>query len=213
MMAVTHELKTPIAVAKLNLETLQKYKLEEEKQQNIINAALYETNRLDKLTNNILVSAQLESGRYQRAKTALDLSKLVDAAAHDFSNRFPDRTWDIRITPGLLITGDPILLEILVNNLVENAVKYAPKGLTIAIQLSREHAHTLLRVTDQGPGIPHRERKNIFEIFYRIGHESTRTTQGTGLGLYLCKKIAKDHHAHIEVTDNTPTGSIFTVVF
>jgi two-component system, OmpR family, sensor histidine kinase CiaH len=213
MMAVTHELKTPIAVAKLNLETLQKYKLDEQKQEKIIQSALYEINRLDSLANNILVSAQLESGSHQLAKTALDLSGLVESAAGDFRSRFPERVWEIRISPDLQISGDPLLLEILTNNLIENAVKYAPDRSRIEINLFQENGHTILQVKDQGPGIPHDERKNIFEIFYRIGNESTRTAQGTGLGLYLCKRIARDHHAHIDVSDNIPSGTVFTVIF
>ena len=213
MMAVTHELKTPIAVAKLNLETLQKYKLEETRQQKIIQTAIHEISRLDTLANNILVSAQLESGRYQVARDELDLSDLVLTAAGDFRTRFPDRAWQLDIEPNILITGDSLLLRILSNNLIENAVKYSPRGSPISVRLKRENQQTVLQVLDQGPGIPSGERKNIFEIFYRVGNESTRTTQGTGLGLYLCKKIARDHHGHIDVSDNNPGGSIFTVVF
>ena len=66
---------------------------------------------------------------------------------------------------------------------------------------------------DEGAGISEEEKKNIFQKFYRIGNEQTRKTQGTGLGLYLCKKIAAYHQADIFVTDNQPRGSIFTVQF
>jgi len=66
---------------------------------------------------------------------------------------------------------------------------------------------------DEGPGIANEEKKKIFSKFYRVGNEATRKTQGTGLGLYLCRKIARDHNADISVTDNTPRGSNFTVIF
>ena len=94
MMAVTHELKTPIAVTKLNLETLRKHRLDEQKQQQIIQAALQETNRLDTLANNILVASQLEGGGYTRTKEELDFSALAAHSVHDFGHRFPEREWN-----------------------------------------------------------------------------------------------------------------------
>src|SRR5215831_10170510 len=93
MMAITHELKTPIAVTKLNLETLQKHKqdLDETKQQKLITNSLQETDRLHTLTNNILIAAQLESGNYMLNNQEFDLSKLVHDAVKDFKNRFNNR--------------------------------------------------------------------------------------------------------------------------
>jgi len=213
MMAITHELKTPIAVTKLNLETLQKYKLEESKQQKIIQSALQETNRLNTMTNNILVSAQLEGGRYQLARDELDFSALVSNAVGDFRRRFPETTWTSAIEPEIALHGDTLLLQIMVNNLLENAIKYSPRQSQINTILKKEPGFISLQVNDEGHGIPAPERKKIFKKFYRMGSEETRTTQGTGLGLYLCKKIATDHNATITVSDNVPVGTTFTVVF
>ena len=215
MMAITHELKTPIAVTKLNLETLQKHQLDPARQQQIIRSAISETNRLNTLTNNILVSAQLEAGRYLLAKDDLDLSLLAEAALADFQHRFPAISWTIRIEPGLRVVGDGLLLQILVNNLVENAIKYSPPNGAITVVLDRALGRVRILVADQGPGIAAAEKKKVFQKFYRIGSEETRTTQGTGLGLYLCKKIAADHQARISITDNerAGAGSIFVVRF
>lgn len=213
MMAVTHELKTPIAVAKLNLETLQKHQLDDNKRQKIIQMTLQETNRLNTLTNNILVSSQLEDGRYAVSKEELNLSDLVKSSVSDFRSRFPERSWQTGIDEEVEITGDSLLLTILVNNLLENAIKYSPKEKTVYCSLYREKGRIVLEVKDEGIGIADEEKKRVFEKFYRIGNEATRTTKGTGLGLYLCKKIAEDHNADIQVTDNTPTGCIFAVSF
>ncbi len=213
MMAVTHELKTPIAVSKLNLETLQKHKLDEAKQQKLIVMTLQEINRLNALTNNILVSSQLEGERFKRAEEELDLSALITSCVEDFRRRFPDTSMKSAIEPDIDIIGDPLLLEILVNNLLENAVKYSPKHSTIIVELSWVGKEAKLVVADNGIGIPEEEKKLIFKKFYRIGNEETRTTKGTGLGLYLCKKIAASHNADIEVTNNSPTGSKFNVTF
>jgi two-component system sensor histidine kinase CiaH len=213
MMAVTHELKTPIAVTKLNLETLRRHHLDEQKQQRIISPALQETNRLDVLTNNILIASQLEGGEYNQTKELLDLSRLAENCISDYQSRFPDREWAKRIEPDCTLNGDPLLLQLLVGNLLENALKYSPREGTITLILVREDRRTLLSIKDEGPGIPDAEKKKIFGKFYRSGQESTRQTKGTGLGLYLCRKIADDHKATIKVTDNSPTGSIFTVAF
>jgi two-component system, OmpR family, sensor histidine kinase CiaH len=213
MMAVTHELKTPIAVAQLNLETLQKHNLDEAKKQKLIQMTLQETNRLNQLASNVLVSAQLEGGGYRLSMEELDLSSLVSASANDFIHRFPERNWMIEIEPGIEVIGDTLLLQILVNNLVENALKYTHKGAAIICRLNMQSNHVVFQVIDEGQGIPDEEKKSIFEKFYRIGNEQTRSAKGTGLGLYLCKKIALDHDAKITVSDNSPTGSIFTVRF
>jgi K+-sensing histidine kinase KdpD len=213
MMAVTHELKTPIAVAQLNLETLQKHNLDEAKKQKLIQMTLQETNRLNHLASNVLVSAQLEGGGYRLAMEELDLSSLVSTCASDFVHRFPERNWTTEIEPAVEITGDMLLLQILVNNLLENALKYTHKGALIICRLIKQANHIVFQVIDDGPGIPEDEKKNIFEKFYRVGNEQTRSARGTGLGLHLCKKIASDHSAKISVSDNQPTGSIFTVKF
>lgn len=213
MMAVTHELKTPIAVARLNLETLQKYSLDPEKQKKLIRTTLEETSRLNFLTNNILIASQLEGGGYPFSKEELDLSDLLKDCLHDFRNRFPEREFSQQIEPDTDVKGDPLLLQILINNLLENAVKYSPKESPIAAALKQKDSVLQLQVVDRGPGIPDEEKKKIFTKFYRIGSEATRKTQGTGLGLYLCSKIADDHNADIIVTNNIPCGSIFIVRF
>lgn len=213
VMAVTHELKTPIAVARLNLETLQKHKLDEERQSMLVQKTLQETLRLDTLINNILISAQLEGESYKITREDLDLSYLADDVALHFSSRYPARELVKDIAPDVELNGDPLLLKLMVSNLLENANKYSPRNSPITLRLRREGKAVEMQVADEGPGISDSEKKNIFEKFYRIGNEQTRTTQGTGLGLYLCRKIIKDHNGEIGVKDNQPSGSIFIVRF
>lgn len=213
MMAVTHELKTPISVARLNLETLQKYSLDPEKQKKLIRNTLDETTRLNFLTNNILIASQLEGGRYESSKDELDLSMLLKDCIHDFRNRFPERTFREETEADADIKGDPLLLQILINNLLENAIKYSPKESPITAVLKKQAGHISLQIKDEGPGIADEEKKKIFTRFYRIGNEATRKKQGTGLGLYLCSIIAGNHNADISVTNNEPCGSNFAVIF
>ena len=213
MMAVTHELKTPIAVASLNLETMQKYTLEPEKQKKLIRTTLDETARLNFLTNNILISSQLEGGGYHSIKEELDLSSLLKDCMQNFRNRFPDRIFKEDIATDADVKGDALLLQLLINNLVENAIKYAPKEKPVSTVLKKIRGGIELQIKDEGPGVPDIEKKKVFSKFYRIGNETTRKTQGTGLGLYLCRKIAQYHNADITVTNNEPSGSNFVVIF
>jgi signal transduction histidine kinase len=218
MMAVTHELKTPISVARLNLETLQKYNLDPEKQKKLIRTTLDETARLNFLTNNILISSQLQGHRYKSAKEELDLSNLLKDCIQDFRNRFPDRIFKEDIEADADVKGDALLLQMMINNLLENAIKYSPKESPVTAVLKKYRSVSSvnsveLKVIDEGPGIPDEEKKKIFSKFYRIGNEATRKKQGTGLGLYLCRKIAQDHNADISVTNNEPCGSNFAVIF
>jgi len=212
MMAVTHELKTPVSVAKLNLETLQKYTLEPEKQKKLIRMTLQETSRLDFLTNNILIASQLDGDRYKSSKEELDLSDLFTDCINGFKNRYPERILDEQIETSADVKGDALLLQMLINNLLENANKYSPKEARIKTLLQKTDSKIILNIIDEGPGIADHEKKKIFAKFYRIGNESTRKTQGTGLGLYLCRKIARDHNADIMVTNNSPRGSNFTII-
>lgn len=213
MMAITHELKTPIAVTQLNLETLQKRKLDEEKQQKLITNTLQEANRLNSLCNNILFAAQLDAGRYASAMQPLQLSDLVKTTLDECAARYPARMFNRQIHPEIQIEGDAFLLQLLISNLLENAVKYSPRDRPIEIKLSSVHQQVKLEVLDEGPGVGDTEKKKIFNKFYRVGNENTRRAQGTGLGLYLCRKICESHRAGIFVTDNAPKGSNFTVLF
>ncbi|TRZ82975.1 MAG: sensor histidine kinase [Sediminibacterium sp.] len=213
MMAVTHELKTPIAISHLNIETLLKRELDSTQQLKLLEATLKETKRLDHLSTNILLTAQLDMGQYEANKQLVNLSELVRQTTKSFQERYPSRICNTIIEDGMDIQGEPLLLQLLINNLIDNANKYAPVTEPIYIHLQSHQNTVQLIVKDQGPGIAAADKNKVFEKFYRVGAESTRTTKGSGLGLYLCKKIAEFHNATIQLTANIPTGSIFTVTF
>jgi len=211
MMAVTHELKTPIAVTMLNLETMQKRRLEEHQQQKLINITLQEVNRLNSLCNNILLASQLDAGEYKISKNQINLSELAKRVFNDFKTRNAARELTATFDDNLIVTGEELLLEMLLTNIVENAIKYSPRNAPVDISLFKDTEGIHFIVKDEGPGIAESERNKIFQKFYRVGNEATRTAKGTGLGLYLSKQIAKDHHAAITVKSNGEKGSVFTV--
>ncbi|MFT3681879.1 MAG: ATP-binding protein [Ferruginibacter sp.] len=213
MMAITHELKTPIAVTMLNLETLKKRKLDEEQQQRLIQNTLQEANRLNDLCSNILLSSQIEAGGYHINKENIDLSEVLQHCAGNFIRRFPNRNIKQHIAEGIFVNGDKLMLQLAANNLIDNAVKYSPKDAGITISLEKSNREVKLSVADEGKGINDSEKRKIFEKYYRTGNQATKEAKGTGLGLYLTKKIVRQHNASISVNDNKPAGSIFVISF
>ncbi|WP_089781489.1 sensor histidine kinase [Chitinophaga sp. YR573] len=213
LMAVTHELKSPIAAAKLNLETLRKHRLDEEKQHRLLDNTIRETNRLDQLCNNILLASQMESQRYQLYLEDLDFSALLEAGVKEIQSRIPTHTIQAHILPDVWLNGDKFMLQIVLSNLIENAAKYSPKNTVIDVTLTATGNQLKLKVTDQGPGIPIDERRRIFLKFYRIGNENTRKSKGSGLGLFLTERIVQQHGGTIIVKDNVPAGASFEITW
>ena len=213
MMAVTHELKTPIAITQLNIETLLKRNLDPTQQKKMLEVSLSETQRLDNLCNNILLASQLDMGEYQANAQEVDFSLIVENTLHIFKSRFTDRIFNQSIQSAIYIKGESVLLQLLLNNLIDNAIKYSGTGSIITISLMQDQERIRLSVMDEGVGIPAADKEKVFEKFYRVGAEYTRSTKGTGLGLYLCKRIALFHKAKLEVSPNNPFGSIFSFTY
>jgi two-component system sensor histidine kinase CiaH len=212
-MAITHELKTPIAVARLNLETLQKHKLDEERRQKLMDKTLQETLRLDTLINNILISSQLDHDGYKASKEEVNFSEITVQLIGELKTRYTDKQFHAAIAEDIYMHGDPLLLKLMVSNLLENANKYSGKQAVIKCELFKKNNTITLLISDEGLGIPDEEKKKVFDKFYRVGNEQTRRTKGTGLGLFICKKIVQSHSGEISISDNIPQGSTFTVTF
>ena len=213
MMAITHELKTPIATTRLSLETILRRKLDEVQQQKLLLSALSETNRLNILTNNILLASQMEEKTFQRENEQINLADMVETVVSDYKNRFPQRRIEASADKDFYIDGDELLVQIALSNLIDNALKYAPKESPVYVDLMEDDDTIQIKVSDEGPGVMDEEKKKIFQKFYRSGNENTRRAKGTGLGLYLTKKIIEDHNGDIFVMNNTPHGSIFVIQF
>jgi two-component system, OmpR family, sensor histidine kinase CiaH len=210
MMAITHELKTPIAVTKLNLETMQIRKLEFGQQQKLIRSTIQEANRLNTLCNNMLLLSQIDTGGYTLTKEKIDLATLANDSAEDFIARFPERKIEVDIQDETIIIGDRLSLQLAINNLLDNALKYSGKEDVVLIKVFKENKKIRLQVIDTGYGISAKEKERIFEKYFRGAQMQTK---GTGLGLYLTKEIVKQHHAYISITNNIPRGCIFEMQF
>lgn len=211
MMAITHELKTPIAVSKLNLETLQKRKLDEQQQQKLIGNALQEANRMNDLCSNLLLSSQMEGGGYVVTKEKTNMSALLEKCVHDFQIRFPERKIKHELFEDTFVLADSFLMQMAINNLIDNAIKYSPKDTEIGISLKKVGECIQIQVEDEGNGIAVEDRTRVFEKFFRTGSEANKNAKGTGLGLFLVQRIVLAHQAKVFVTDNEPKGSRFVI--
>lgn len=215
LLSITHELKSPIASAKLQLETLLKRDLSKEKQNEIIYNALIDTERLNALVENVLIAVRLEDNSFRLVKQVSNFSELVESEMNKLATLFqqqkPHRL-DLTIEKGIEFEADRFAFISILTNLYENAIKYSTDVPKITCILKKYEHKILLQIADEGCGIAETERQLIFDKFYRIGNEETRKNKGTGLGLYIVKKLVLAHHGTIEVKKNSPKGSIFEIV-
>jgi signal transduction histidine kinase len=140
------------------------------------------------------------------------LQKVLTDVVEEIRTRYEDINIQLDIFEGdKMIKGDFMIWKLVMSNLIENARKYSNKEELITVELKPKDKKTIIAVKDLGNGIPDDEKKKIFEKFYRIGNENTRSSKGTGLGLYIVKKIVQLYKYDISVKNNTPKGSIFEV--
>ncbi len=210
MLSITHELKSPIAAIKLNLETLKKRKLSEEQQSMLLARSVKETNRLNDLCNNLLLASQLESMNFKPAHERISLTAIVKEVAEQYIER-NSHAFLLNIEQDGFVYGDKVLWKLVISNLIENACKYSPQDSLITVKLNKIEEELVFRVADSGPGIIEEEKQKIFKKFYRVGNEESRNTKGTGLGLYIVAQIVDRHKGAIVVQDNEPKGSVFEI--
>lgn len=213
ILSVSHELKTPIAATKLQLQTLLKHELDREKQKELLNNALTENNRLHKLVDNVLIVNQIENNNLGTQKQLLNLSDLVkETLTRYFNALIESKHISLNIDDAITYTGDKELLSSVIINLIENSIKYSFNDVAITVSLKKEDV-AVLKIADNGCGIDDKDKRLLFNKFYRSGNENTRKTKGTGLGLYIVKNICNLHKISISVKDNTPKGTIFELRF
>ena len=208
LLSVTHEFKTPIASIRLMLQTSKNPKVKEEKKAELIENSIQNTFRLEELAENMLVSMQIENDKYQYALSEIDLSEM---ATQIIENQNIKGEITGNLTAGIRVQGDNFILRMVINNLIENAFKYS-NDQPIEVNLFERNNQKIIEVKDQGIGIPKEEYKNIFKKFYRIQEEETRTTKGTGLGLFIVKEAIERHNGSVWVGVNDPKGTIFRVI-
>jgi signal transduction histidine kinase len=211
MLSVTHELKTPLASNKLYLQTILKRELDKDTRQELLHKAIAENERLEALIDNILNAARLENQTFQSERADIDLSVLISRIIERFDGKIQGNQSRINadIAPSIHVVGDKLMLDAAISNLIDNALKYTQEAVNI--QLLTEGDQTIIRVADQGPGVPSGMEHDIFLKFRRGGNEETRTTKGSGLGLFIASEFVKLHGGSITYSPNVPKGAIFQI--
>ncbi|SER42448.1 sensor histidine kinase [Neolewinella agarilytica] len=213
LLSITHELKSPLAGIRLILETFQRRKeLKPEIQQKLSTNALAETDRLTALVNDLLLSAKLENV-FDINPEEIDLGGLIHEAADRVAMKYKTAQLHVDIEPDLpKVIGDRLGLTSVAVNLLENAAKYSQPNPVIHTSLQRGGTSEVVwEVSDNGIGVPDREKKRVFTKFYRVGSEDTRTTKGTGLGLFIVRQLVEKHKGQLELLDNEPKGTTFRI--
>ena len=212
ILSVTHELKSPLASIRLQLETIQKRSLQKTQQEEMLIDAIEDTDRLNVLVENILVAARIDNHSYSLSKENANLSEVVKGLTEKASAGFArNHQIKCKITENIYSSFDKIGFHSIFINLLENAVKYSKLGTEIKISLSTIHKAIVISIADQGLGIAKEEKQQVFTRFYRVGNEETRSTKGTGLGLYIVQSLCVAHGWVVSVTDAPGGGSIFEI--
>jgi signal transduction histidine kinase len=212
LLSITHEFKSPLAAIKLSLQTIEKRNLEENQKKEIITRALNETDRINLLIENALFASRLESQNSDYHFEEFNLSIFLAELIENYQTRiFSESAINLFIDNNINLNGDKLAITSLVYNLIENAEKYSSAPANISVTLKKVNSHLELTFSDLGYGIDPNERNKVFEKFYRVGNEETRRTKGTGLGLYIVKKVVAMHKGTIEIKSNKPIGTIFII--
>jgi two-component system, OmpR family, phosphate regulon sensor histidine kinase PhoR len=212
---VSHELRTPLTSIRMFIETLALGRVQDEAQQReVLGLLAKETERLSDMIERVLDWARIESGRRRYLRAPLSVDQVVTSALAAFRAQRLDAPVEIscEVAPGLpQLQGDPEALAGAVLNLLQNAFKYTGAHKRIALRAHPERKGVAIEVEDNGLGIPARERRRIFERFYRVDDRLTRKTEGSGLGLAIAKRIVEAHGGKISVNSEPGRGSTFTI--
>ena len=210
-----HELRTPLTAVRLELDVLKRAETEEEKEQSL--HKLYKAvDRSTRLVHQLLELARIEPEQASEKVTEVPLHDIAKNIEEEMRQAAKSKNIELRFDDlsKITIQGRPHALAVLVSNLVSNAIQYTPQGGKVAISVFKKEGKAVLRVSDNGPGIPEQDRTRIFDRFYRILDKKQTGITGSGLGLSIVKSIADAHNAAINVHDGLDgKGVSFEIIF
>lgn len=210
---LSHELRTPVSsiyAAAVLLARDQDIRTDDERRELIVDVAA-EAERLRRLIEDLLVLTEAERGEIQVATEPIHLARLLESLVARERTRWPDRRIELRVDPHLrAVSGEDTYVEQIVDNLVSNAVKYSDQGTTIAIDALQVESWVDIHVRDFGPGIEASDRERLFELLFRSPATAGKV-QGAGIGLFVCRTLARAMGGDIRIEDPRGPGSDFVV--
>jgi len=210
--SISHDLRTPLVsiTGALSSLTNDQIYLDESARRSLIETASEEADRLNRLVGNLLDMTRLESGAMRFKKEACDIQDVIGSALENLGQRIGDRSISIDIPAELpLIQLDFVLVERVLVNVIDNALKYSPPETPIEIKAHAAGAFMEIEVADRGTGIPSEDLTRIFDKFYRV--QRPDNVSGTGLGLSISKGIVQAHGGFIAAENHQGGGTIITI--
>ena len=209
--SVSHDLRSPLAVVAGAASTLleKDASLDRSARLELLHTIHEEADRLERIIRNVLNLTRLDSGAITVHKEWQPLEEIIGVVLNRFSDRLRERSLELEIPPDLpLIPFDTLLMEQVLSNLVENALRHTPAGTPLEIRVTPQKSAVMIAIADRGPGIPGQEEEAIFKKFIR----GTNTQMGAGIGLAICRAIIEAHGGRIWAENRPGGGAIFTFV-
>jgi two-component system sensor histidine kinase KdpD len=215
--SISHDLRTPLASISGALDSL--YETEQNEKDSVhldrsakldlLETAREESNRLNRLVGNLLEMTRVEAGALRLNRTETDLQELISSALSHSGDRLSNHPVHVQIPENMpAVNLDYILIEQVILNILDNAIKYSQTGTPIDISVQSAQDHVEIAIADRGAGIPPENLIRVFDKFFRI--EQTGSVHGTGLGLSICKGIVEAHDGQIWAKNRTGGGAIIT---
>jgi two-component system sensor histidine kinase KdpD len=210
--SVTHDLRTPLASIKAAATSLlqEDVELGVEERTELLRTVAEETDRLNRLIGNILELAKVRAGALVPAKQPTGIDEVVESVLHRMQPAFRDVRVRTILREAPDVPADPVQIDQVLSNLLENAVRFSPPGGEIVVSVAPWHGGVQVRVADDGPGIPPEDRERVFEAFARGGSGRPDGGGGTGLGLAIARAIVLAHGGRIRI-EGTPSGGTAVV--
>ena len=201
---VSHELKSPLTSIQLYLETMQKRKISSAHQKEFVGLMLNDTRRLKTLINSILDISAIEQHKIAYYFDIYDADEIFTKLIRESITKFklsPD-DYKLEFNASCQCVLDKNAMQIVIDNLIDNAVKYSVHSVKIQFEIVRNKKHLLIKISDYGVGIPAKALKNIFKKFHRVYDKNIPSVKGTGLGLYWVREIIKYHGGKISAASS-----------
>jgi heavy metal sensor kinase len=209
----SHELRSPLANLRGTVEVALRRPRTSDEYQEALTVALAEAERLSRLVDELLMLSRVDTNQFALDCAPCDLSDIARGAVVALAGRQQDKGVQLRLeAQPVALVGDAHRLRQVVDNLLDNALRYAPVGSEVTVRSGRENGQALLTVHDTGPGLSGVEQAHVFDRFYRADAARSRDSGGLGLGLPIAKAIVDAHHGTLAVRSTPGQGCTFTVL-
>lgn len=213
--SISHELRTPLTYIKGYADIVQKRKLPDEEREKYLNIIVEETNRLSVLIKELFDLAKIDQNSFAIQKERIDLRPFFTKMEQKLSLAFQEKgiNFTLQCPQNIFIQADPLRLEQIILNLLDNSIKYSQAGADIKLKAWQHKKSIHISIQDNGKGIPEKEIPLIFNRFYRVEKSRTRSLGGTGLGLAIVKELVQAHGAELLVKSKENAGTEVELIF